>query len=799
MTKDEIEKKMNEAESPLAKEIDRLAGLAEIDAAREIRTDKLAKKHNVTVAELLRAVKKRREEIQAAKHVGALGDDASPYEATSGGFFLNLGGGTKPLSDFTARIEVFRPLDDGTECDKDTQLLIQGEWRGKPLPLVRVASSEFPSLAWVDRAWPWVTIYAGNAVHDHLRVAIKLHRRDEARTEPVFTHTGWTQLDGKRAYLHAAGAITADGMRTDVCVEPGGRAGEAERDRLQRFRLRLPKDDEELRTACRASLGVLDLSADKGVTVPVFAMTYLAPLGIFVPLRFTGYQVGPTGCFKTSLAALGQAHYGDFSLDCLPLNFDHGTRVGAEIVLFTMKDALTVADDFLRTGTHQEVQNRRKVLSFIIRAVGNQTSGARGTKDLTLRRGMPPRGLPLVTAETKEVGHSSNARVLFSQVRPGDLPREKIFAAGSEANRRILPLAMGAYVQWIAQNWAALAHTLPKRLDELTAEFANLGTHARQPGNAALVMIGMETALAFMVEMGAIGPEAALARRDEARAALKRLTIEQGEALREEDPARIFVQLLRSGVQAGQGYFETIEGGEPTNASALGWVKQPVRVPNDQRGYDEFDKLVRPKTDRVGFVDEKDQRLFLVEDNALQLVHRLYRDTRHGDFPVDASTLWDTMADRRWIDSTKEGDVRRPRVRARIPALGHDTAQGSKGSKRSWFMALRLDVFEGQAIQSRASGGDSGDSAMPSEFSTLEGGEGCPQQGEKTNTPEDACARVIDDIFADCREFDTTLKVEDGKLVILGYPPDGLKARIREHQAEIIARLKDLGGEFPAA
>jgi hypothetical protein len=132
-----------------------------------------------------------------------------------------------------------------------------------------------------------------------------------------------------------------------------------------------------------------------------------------------------------------------------------------------------------------------------------------------------------VTAETKEVGQSTNARVLFIHVEGNSLPREKIFGAGSEANRRLLPVAMGGYVQWIAQNWETLARDLPKRLEELTNEFSKEGTHARQPGNAALVMLGMETALKFMRDMDAITQAEVDAELAKAREALIQITIEQ--------------------------------------------------------------------------------------------------------------------------------------------------------------------------------------------------------------------------------------------------------------------------------
>jgi hypothetical protein len=259
--------------------------------------------------------------------------------------------------------------------------------------------------------------------------------------------------------------------------------------------------------------------------VPILGMTYLGPLGAFVRLRMTGFQYGESGGFKTSLAALGQAHYGDYDLNTLPLNFE-GTPVGAEIVLFSMKDALIVTDVFLKNGTPGEVKKRLAILNRIIRTVGNQAGGARGTKYLTLRSEMPPRGLPLVTAETRIIGQSTNARVLFDYVRKGDISFDKIVAAGSESKRRLYAVAMGAYVQWIARNWGALEQNVPRRLEELTEEFLRFGTHSRQPGNAALVMLGIETALAFMLEVGAIDPLTAPKICDKARSALIDITIE---------------------------------------------------------------------------------------------------------------------------------------------------------------------------------------------------------------------------------------------------------------------------------
>ena len=151
--------------------------------------------------------------------------------------------------------------------------------------------------------WPveqWGTravVLAGPGIADHLRAAVQLLSVD-VPTRTVYGQTGWRQIGGHWVYLHASGAIGADGPAAGIEVRlPDALAG---------YRLPAPPDGGDLAAAVRASLDVLHAAPDR-VTVPLLGAVYRAVLG---PADYTPHLCGPTGNGKTELAALAQQHHG---------------------------------------------------------------------------------------------------------------------------------------------------------------------------------------------------------------------------------------------------------------------------------------------------------------------------------------------------------------------------------------------------------------------------------------------------------------------------------------------------------
>ncbi len=163
----------------------------------------------------------------------------------------------------------------------------------------------------------------------------------------VYTHLGWVLHDGRCWFLHAGGAVGADGAviwntgpdgrpvakfhqfprigtagpvvpvpaPETVSITMGVRAPES----LERFRLPVPPQGEALIAAVRRSLELADLAPDS-LTFPLLAAAYRAPLG---DANYSISLDGVTGLGKTTLAALFQQHFGpELDYEHLPAGFD---------------------------------------------------------------------------------------------------------------------------------------------------------------------------------------------------------------------------------------------------------------------------------------------------------------------------------------------------------------------------------------------------------------------------------------------------------------------------------------------
>jgi hypothetical protein len=137
------------------------------------------------------------------------------------------------------------------------------------------------------------------------------------------------------------------------------------------------------------------------VAFPLLGAVGLAPLrellGEDAP-DFTLWLHGPSGTFKSELQALGQAFFGDFSRQSLPVNFS-ATPNAVERFLFEAKDALLAIDDYHPASDRREQQAMDQVANRLLRGAGNSSGRARMYADTRLRPPLIPRALPVVSGE----------------------------------------------------------------------------------------------------------------------------------------------------------------------------------------------------------------------------------------------------------------------------------------------------------------------------------------------------------------------------------------------------------------
>jgi hypothetical protein len=550
----------------------------------------------------------------------------TPYRIVNGGVvrLKNTREGEIPqrLTNFTARITEEVVRDDGAEVRRIYRL--KGETAQQNLPEIEVPATQFSAMNWVPDRWGLsARITAGQGAKDYTREAIEL-LSSGAPARHLYAHTGWRTLpSGKRAYLHAGGAIGAEGV--EVELEPG----------LETYRL----SDEvlsalELAEAVRISLRFLELAPVR-ITAPLLGATYLAPLSEMVVPDFALWLWGATGSFKSTIAALALSHFGSFSDTNLPGSFE-STANAQERLLFLLKDTVAVVDDWRPAVSRGDASEMDRKAQRLLRAVGNRQGRGRMTSDTALRRSYPPRGVVIATAEALPEGpafESAAARALSINVSREDVDIHRL--SELQGHREVLAHAQVGYINWVGDRYEKLSQRIPAHReglrDLLRGELA--GSHPRTPDATAALLSALTALEAYARSVGALDKESGKEFLSRARAGVIEAAKAHTEATKGGDPATRFVEILRSLFEAGRVYVKDKETGQrPPGCEQLGWEKAD----------DEAASPYRPKrgADFVGWT--ADIHLYLDREAAYAAVASFA--TRGGiPFGIKPRALWGAL------------------------------------------------------------------------------------------------------------------------------------------------------------
>ena len=437
----------------------------------------------------------------------------------------------KPLCNFTAQVEEELVLDDGAEVTR--AFLIGGKIsHGGSLPLVRVPVSRFGGMSWVSEQWGFGAIVnAGTTTRDRLREAIQ-RLSPTPRTRRVFMHTGWREIDGEWVYLTANGAVGRDGLEVDLGAE------------LSRYSL--PCVPDNARDGMAHSLRLLDL-APLTVTVPLFAAIYRAPLATACALDLSLWLEGQTGSLKSTIASLFLSHFGSFTETALPGAWS-STANQLERRAFVLKDVPFVVDDYAPSGI--EARELELKASRLLRSQGNLSGRGRLRADLTERPAYPPRGIIIATGEQHPPGQSIIARTLLIELDRSRISMSSLSEAQRTASK--LPNAMAGYVQWLAPQMGRMPTLLRTTFDNARRSAVRDGHHLRVPGMFAHLWIGIDCALSYATEIGAIAKTEADAVRSRSSDALREICTRQTQSVEGERPSRRFLSVLSTLLTQGR-------------------------------------------------------------------------------------------------------------------------------------------------------------------------------------------------------------------------------------------------------
>lgn len=588
-------------------------------------------------AQLFGTQREARDDAAKKAREGAVpGPSEIPYLETPRGIVRlvrsEMGLDQVPLTNFTARITASISQDDG--LTKTTVLEIDVEV-GDSIRRALVPASAFDSLGWVmSQIGPEAIVYAGASTRDHARVAIQI-LSDEIGLRTVYTHTGWRDIEGVGAcYLHAGGAIGPIGPVPGLEV--------ALPTALARYILPAAPGGDALVRAIRACLDLLRLGPDRILFV-LLAAVWRAILG---DCDLSLHLVGPTGSFKTAVAAIFQSFWGaQFDALNLPGSW-LSTGNSIEALCFSGKDVMVVIDDFAPIGSQHDVQRYHREADRVFRGQANRSGRGRLRQDGTLIAARPSRAFIVSTGEEIPAGQSLRARLLVIEFTYGEIGAGQLSLCQKVAAEGTYAAVTAAFVQWASSRLDELRRRLRERVSELRVSAHATGQHRRTPSNVAELLAGFEFFLEFARAAVAITDPEQTELRNRCWAALTEVADVQAGHVQAGEPTGTFLRLLRAAVATGKAHVANRQGREPEEevASALGWRLVTLGIGACPR--EEW----RPQGDLVGWVDKQD--LYLEPTASYKVAQAMAGETDR--LTIDARTLAKRLSEKKRLVTENE-------------------------------------------------------------------------------------------------------------------------------------------------
>jgi hypothetical protein len=464
------------------------------------------------------------------------------------------------LCNFIAEIDEEITKTDGINYQKFFRISGRLE-TGQPLTEIDIPAENFEKMDWLTPSWGAAAyISVGTKHKEHVVTAIKTLSKP-TKVE-VATHTGWIGNGKNFGFLSASGVINKDGLDKSVRADLNGVLGD--------YSLPDPnlKHDYDLNDVLNLISNVLNNNMG---LIPLGG-AFRAVLSHFSPAKVSIYLQGTTGTFKSALAGCYQSFFGKkFNNFHFPENWT-STGNAIEKKAFLSKDVLFVVDDFVARGTQVDVSRLHQSAERVLRAQGNQSGRDRLTSQAEVKGAFHPRGLILATGEDTPNGHSLQARMILISIEKGQVDTSILSKLQHHGDNANLSHIMSQFIQWIAiKSSNNELNDLLAQLEEKYIEiFKNTG-HTRMPNNLSSILVGLGAFSKYITETNKVTEIAANKLMEKAINAASILARFQSDANKEASDANRFLSLVSTAVSAGKGHIAAKDGGEPNNATSLGW------------------------------------------------------------------------------------------------------------------------------------------------------------------------------------------------------------------------------------
>ena len=434
--------------------------------------------------------------------------------------------------------------------------------------------------SWRDHSW--LEALPGKPDYDHKRAGLDTLQRailaisTEVVDEVLHRATGWRKAsDGSQHFVHARGAITANGHR-DMETSFSGPIG--------RFDLPDPvRDAQALRQAwltCSATM--LDRLPGR-IAAPLLGHIFRAPLG---GNSWNLALIGSPGTFKTSIASKAMHHFGERWEQDTPLSSMSGngaTFNASRQLLHLAKDTVAWLDDFAPTKSWLEAQ---KLLEETSRLIKNREARMRSSRDgQEVMPGTAPRTSGLFTSEVMPRPGSGGERMLVVPLIRGDIEPDQLFPLDDPMSRHGRALVMASFISWLAEDLDE-RRTLYLKIADTYAEdlVARDGEAIRQSAVLANTWVGWVAMCDFLNGTGAISDQ----ERAETLQRVDQHLREAGKAAVDPDIPRTtgarVRELLGYALRNGIAFVDDARTGDAPPwplAGRLGWRRTQLAEPSD--------------------------------------------------------------------------------------------------------------------------------------------------------------------------------------------------------------------------
>jgi len=550
-----------------------------------------------------------------------------------------------PITNFLARVTREIVKDDGAE----TRIVIELEaaQRGRKVA-GQVTPASFAALRWPSELLgASAVVFPGRS--EHAKCAISLLSGDIPQAH-VFAHTGWREITGGMHYLHAGGAIGAEGGQP-ASVELEGA--------LSDYQLPTPPATPEAwAEAMRAVLDILEVVPD-AVSVPALGAVWDAVLG---GADYSVFVEGASGQRKSAFTAVLQAFWGAaFTGDHLPANWTSTANSNAE-KQHALKDALLVIDDYKPGNDHRDRARLEKDADRIFRGAANHAGRGRMNADGTLRLEKPPRCLVLASGEDVPPGHSLRARLLILRIEKGATDLARLSQCQRAAENGVYSQALAGYLQWLAPRIAELQANQRAELaafrDRLLQRFPH---HGRTPAIIARLQRAWGYWLKAAQGCGVLTTAEAQTLWRRIGAGLNEAGASQAAYLRTQEPAERFIELIIAALSSGRAYLAPADD-SPNARLAACWGAEG---------------------EKIGWVTGTGE-VFLQPDNSFRLAHEM---ARGGEgLSVSQQTLWRRL-DEAGLLAARDGS--------------HLTVKRVAENQRQRVLVLKVDVLTGGTLSAK--------------------------------------------------------------------------------------------------